>query len=290
MINHKLQFKIFLGLFAFFAFGYTLQNFDLLKKAAVYLPVIIGALLYIVSQFVRAIRLRFMIASADFKTKDAIFTQFGSVSLGNFLVPFAKDLLACYLFFLANKEELSKIIISLLYIRFFDFLVISPLLFVWVLSGSAESQGIAFAVVAFMFGIFILLLMLPSLSKLLIDFLIKYSHNNQSLFLIKFISGLQKVYSEMHLNKIDKIFIIFLFTITSWSIELCAVHLVSFLFSNVSWGNSYYSVIANVLTNIPFVAAYNHNPEIYTVPYVALIIVSLVFLFIYGNDIKGKSS
>ncbi len=290
MINRKLQFRIFLGLFAFFAFGYTLQNFDLLQKAATSFLAIIGALLYIVSQLVRAIRLRFMIASADFKTKDAIFTQFGSVSLGNFLVPFAKDLLACYLFFLANKEEISKIIISLLYIRFFDFLVISPLLFVWVLSGSAESQGIAFAVVAFMLGIFVLLLMLPSLSKLLIDFLIKYSHNSQSLFLIKFISGFQKVYSEMHLNKIDKIFIIFLFTIASWSIELCAVHLVSFLFNNVSWGNSYYSVIANVLTNIPFVATYNHNPAIYTVPYVVLILVSLVFLFIYGNDIKGKSS
>ena len=134
MINHKLQFRIFLGLFAFFAFGYTLQNFDLLQKATTSFLAIIGALLYIVSQIVRAIRLRFMIASADFKTKDAIFTQFGSVSLGNFLVPFAKDLLACYLFFLANKEEISKIIISLLYIRFFDFLVISPLLFVWVLS------------------------------------------------------------------------------------------------------------------------------------------------------------
>lgn len=280
MISYKLQFRIFLAVFALFAFGFILQNYPLLLRAIdTSLLVIIGALLYIASQLFRAIRLRFMLASADFKTKDAITTQFGSVSLGNFLMPFAKDILACYLYFLTNNKDISRILISLLYIRFFDFLVISPMLFVLVLSGSTANQGIAFTVFAFMIVIFVLLLTLPNLSKFIRDFLITYSHNKQSLVLVKFISHLKDVYEDMHLDQINKAFMVFLFTISAWAFELVGIYFVSGLFDARSIEKSYYSVVSNVMTNMPFNNAFATNPELYNLPYLFLIVFTLVFLF-----------
>lgn len=281
MINLKIQFKIFLTIFGLFTLGFFVENYNLLVKALDSWLILFGALLYIVSQFFRAIRLRLMLASQDFKTKDAVATQFGSASLGNFLIPFAKDILACYLYFLINRKEISRILISLLYIRFFDLLVLSPLLFILVLSGSTLNQGIAFTVFAFMLVIFLVLLSLPNLSKFIVDFLIKYSHNQQSLFLVKFISHLKEVYLDMHLDRINKAFVIFLLTIVAWTFELIGIHFISKLFGVLDIEKTYYYVISNVMTNIPFNYSVIPNPELYNLPYLFLLIFTLAYLIIY---------
>lgn len=292
MSKSRLQFNLFFAVFVIIAIIYALNNFAIMQQEIINNPnaikflcfVLGSSLLYLSSQLIRALRLRFLISSSSFTTRSAITVQFGSAAIGNISFPLVKDLLAIFLFNYKNPGELSKIIISILYIRFFDFLVITPLLFILVISGSAEKQGIAITLSLIMLGVFFTLILLPRLCKLIIDYLIRFSHTNRALAFIKTLSHLKHNYSSMHLNSFDKAFMVFLLSSFAWATELTAIH----LFNSMAYGanllNSYFSVLNNVLSNIPFIPKEDLGDHLYLYPYLFLLLFFGFFILLKGDN------
>lgn len=287
---HSFQHKIFKFVFLFASAYYIalhIENLTLDRNCWVGLA---GALLYICSHLLRSIRLRFIISSADFNTKAAICVQFGSAALGNLLFPFAKDILAVYLFYLVHKKEVLKILVSILYLRFFDFLAITPLLFIVVLSGAPEMRGLAMTLFALLISVFLALISLPSLCKLIIDYLIKFSHTEKSLTVIRLLSDLKETYIKMNLNNKDKSFAILIFTFLIWSVELLAIYLISSLLWSKDILTSYFYLLGNVLTNIPFVSNIEIPRTLYACPYLALVSCALILITFVLPSLNEKNT
>ncbi len=281
------QFRFFKISFLLIAIFLIYKNYASFDFSVVSFITLASALLYLLSHFFRAFRLRFIISSAEFKTNDAAMVQFGSASIGNLLFPFAKDFLAVYLFYLNQNKDILKIFISLLYLRFFDFLVITPMLLILVVSGSLEKQGLALILLSIMFAVFVILILLPRLCKLVIDYLISFSHSKRALFTIKILTGLKDSYANMGLESFDKAFAVLLLTFFAWASELAAIYLISYFALKESFLSSYFFVLNNVLSNIPFIEKSTIPENLYQLPYLLFIIISLILLVSYKYKDKN---
>jgi hypothetical protein len=243
----------------------------------------ISATLYLLSHFLRALRLRFIISSNEFDTKNSIFVQFGAAALGNLLFPLAKDLLAIVFVFIVSKKNLFRSLISVLYLRFFDFLVITPLLYIIVLSGEPEKGGLALSLLLLLVLILFILITLPKICKIIVDYLIKYSHTKRALYLIRFFSSINQTYTDMNLNNMEKSLIIMIMTAGVWFLELMSVYVLGMnIFKNLL--DAYFYMLSNVIKYIPYTPALVLDSSMYNPLYLSLLMIASVSVVFFKKS------
>jgi len=243
------------------------------------LMIVAGAiLLYILSHFFRSLRLRFIIEEQSFDTKAASIVQFGASGFGNFLPPFFKDFLFLFFYRIFFSANYVKIIVTIIYFRFFDFLITTPALLLSLIKGQEDSQELGMLMISFLFVLFILILALKQICSTLINYLIRFSHNDLSLFIIKFLAHLKNNYSLMNLASFDKILTVLLMTIAAWLSELCAIACLL----KMNFLAAYKFVLANISTALPM--ASQGMVDLYKPLYVALVLSAVFLYFLFGHN------
>jgi len=249
--------------------------------------VLASALLYVLSHLIRSVRLRLAISSAEFSTSNAVLVQFQSSAIGNLLPPFFKDIIAALIFKLSKELKLVKILISLIYLRFFDFIVLTPILLFFVAKGNDEYSFIAIMFLSIIALIFFFFISISKIIDLLVNFLISFSHTKRSLILIKFLRDFQNLFDEMNFSQLRKIVTIFFLTLFAWFVEIAALVAVLFTLSGtLDIFNSYYLVLANAFTNLPFLQNVQNISGLYIYAYFDLIVFSLLIVIKFIMDLK----
>lgn len=249
--------------------------------------VLASALLYVLSHLIRSVRLRLAISSAEFSTSNAVLVQFQSSAIGNLLPPFFKDIIATLIFKLIKELKLVKILISLIYLRFFDFIVLTPILLFFVAKGNDEYSFIAIMFLSIIALIFFFFISISKIIDLLVNFLISFSHTKRSLILIKFLRDFQNLFDEMNFSQLRKIVTIFFLTLFAWFVEIAALVAVLFTQSGTfDIFSSYYLVLTNAFTNLPFLQNVQNISGLYIYAYFDLIVFSLLIVIKFIMDLK----
>ena len=87
----------------------------------------------------------------------------------------------------------------------------------------------------------------------------------------------QNLFEEMNYSQFRKIVTIFFLTLFAWIIELSALISILFVMTNkVDIPRSYYMVLNNAFSSLPFLRDFENVAGIYAIPYLELIIAALL--------------
>lgn len=245
-------------------------------------------ILYVCSHIIRGFRVYAVFSMNDCSLRKAVFIQFSSNSIANFIpIPLIKELLMSLFFLISTKGQLIRIIMSVIYIRIFDMLCILIMAFAFGNEGIVNNRS-SFPILFLLFTVFIVasfaVFLAVRICDISITHFIKYHHSIVSLRILALLSSVKKVLLSMKVNNQEKNFIVLLSTFCIWFLEITSIVLY-IKFSNGHmlnmeiFVNSLNICISNVL--YIFAQTKEMNDLMYHQFYVSLAIFTLIYAIYY---------
>ncbi|MFZ5376661.1 MAG: hypothetical protein ACOZAN_03275 [Patescibacteria group bacterium] len=260
---------ILLSVYFLWAIFYLLLNVNQSNFKLLFFSV----LLYLLSHVFRAARIWLLMGVRGVGLKNIIFFQFVSASFGNVTLPLIKDFGLVALVSSYCKSCLLKTIAVMIYIRFFDLIILLPPLFLQAVTGSTSTLR-ANSTISLLLGVFIWfgIVLLPKILSIFLIYMVGKKHSSLSYYLVLAISHLQKIFKEIGINSAEKIFLMLSLTVLGWVTELYAVMTIT----STGIDQAYPFVLDNVINN--FGLQYNNQ---YSSIYYAFVFICFCILIVF---------
>ncbi|HCJ12167.1 MAG: hypothetical protein A2Y14_05820 [Verrucomicrobia bacterium GWF2_51_19] len=182
----------------------------------------VGVCLFILSHFLRALRLRITTALYSFSYKRALTVHFLSNTFGGvYPVPFLKDFSALWVAALSCPKDLPRIFFSLIYIRLFDIVAILFMLF---LSQPTNQGALLLILLSIASFAFVAVLSFAMIADVGIEYGIKHLRSKTSLTLVRLLANTKSILFSMRIAELDRILVTGFLTIAIWFIEFLAIY------------------------------------------------------------------
>ncbi len=215
-------------------------------RVAIFLSIV----LFQVSHILRALRIYIVSAFPIFQLKSFMLIQFFAFSLGNLFLPFSKEILFLFLFWIFFGRGLPRIAFSLVYIRIFDLIFVTSMFLARTNMGLSEKNTAVFLFFVAAITLTFLMLFMQRLLNILTVYFVKYQHSSFSLFMVGQLSKAQSTITHMKMHRSEKIFVTALLTLAVWVVEFFSVFVIMNSVYSEQWIETIQSLSTNILSGL----------------------------------------
>jgi hypothetical protein len=181
------------------------------------------------------------------------------------------------------KQNIWRILISLIYARFHDLLFFFIVMTYLSVNDRIIDKQTSFLITIGLIIIFIIIFISPKLIDRIMEYLIKYNHSKASTRMVEILHSLKDTFGKMKINRSEIIFLIFFLTLGIWIFEFISIYLLTTHIADMVTSSSFIITMENIFSNA-FAIIMKQSVStlsIYYTLYLVLFISSLVALFLY---------